>query len=193
MGIVRNFFPSSYYHIISRGNNKQEIFLHKRNFQRYIYYLEKYSEKFSIAILAFCLMPNHTHLLVKQKADKTVSDFMQSLHTAYTMYFNFRFSRTGHLFQGPYKHVLIETDEYLTHLSRYIHLNPSSAKLVLRPQDWQWSSYRSYLKLEPLNFVSKDEVMGLFSKINPVKDYKEFVDSRVDYQKEISLQKLFLE
>ena len=138
-------------------------------------------------------MPNHIHLLVAQELETPVSKFMQSLNTAYVMYFNLKHSRAGHLFQGKFKYIAVDTEEYLTHLSRYIHLNPSSAEIVSKPQDYPWSSYRYYLDLEESDFIEANEVLGYFSKKNPVKDYREFVESRIDYQKEISLQKFLLE
>lgn len=138
-------------------------------------------------------MPNHIHLLIKIDEKLTISDFMQALNTAYAKYFNARHSVSGHLFEGPYKHALVETDEYFVHLSRYIHLNPTSSGLVKRPEDYEWSSYRHFLNIEKSNFVEKLPILNYFSSDNPTADYKEFIESRVDYQKEISLQKLFLE
>src|SRR3972149_7368920 len=105
----RYFEPDNFYHIISRGNNKQAIFIFRRDYLRYLFNLEKYAREFLIKILAYCLMPNHVHLLLKQGSEKSVSKFMQTLNTAYTMYFNTRHSRTGHLFEGPFKHIPIET------------------------------------------------------------------------------------
>jgi len=193
MGIHRDFSPNSFYHIISRGNNEQLIFLHKRDYTRYLSCLEKYSRKFLIKISAFCLMSNHTHLLLKEGADPFISEFMHDFNTAYTMYFNLKHSRSGHLFEGPFKHILIETDEYLTHLSRYIHLNPTSAGLARKPEDYPWSSYRHYLGLEDLDFIDDEPILSYFPRKNPRKGYQEFVESRIDYQRELALQKLFLE
>jgi len=189
---TRIFLTDVYYHLICRGNN-QDIFLIKRDFQKYIAGLEKYSQKFQVEIVAFSLMPNHVHLLVRQKSETPLSKFMQVLSTSYATYFNFKHKRKGHLFENRFKHIEVGTDEYLIHLSRYIHLNASSARLVKMPEEYLWSSYRYYLGLDNLNFVEKRLVLGYFSKKNPTKDYKEFVDSRIDYQKEISIQKLLLE
>jgi len=193
MSILRYFVPGNFYHIITRGNNKQQIFFFRRDYLRYLKNLEKYSKKFNIQALAYCLMPNHVHLLVKQKSETTVTDFMQSLNTAYSMYFNIKHSRSGHLFQGPFKHVLVETEEYLVHLSRYIHLNPSSANLARKPENYPWSSYKYYLGLEQNDFIDKEFILSHFAKKEGVGDYKDFVDSRIDYQRDISFQKLLLE
>ena len=138
-------------------------------------------------------MPNHIHLLVHQESETPISKFMQTLNTAYSMYFNLKHRHIGHLFQGKFKYVLVETDEYLVHLSRYIHLNPASAGIVKKPEDYQWSSYNHYLNIDKLEFIEEKPILSYFSSKNLLDDYKDFVESRIDYQREISLQKLFLE
>jgi REP element-mobilizing transposase RayT len=188
----RFFQENSYYHIVNWGNN-QNVFLHQRDYRKFLFGLEKYSKKFSISVLVYALMPDHIHLLVKQKPREAISKFMQSLMTSHVTYFNNKHRRYGHLFQGRFKHVVVDTDEYLVHLSRYIHLNPSSSSIVRKPEDYLWSSYRAYLGLEGVGFVTKRVILSYFSSKDPVGDYKQFVESRIDYQKEISLQKLFLE
>lgn len=188
----RIFLKNSIYHLISRGNN-QNLFLDDKDFLRFTFNLSKYSDKFIVRVLAFALMPNHIHLLVRQDSDFTLSKFMQTLTTAHANYFNLRHKRTGHLFEARFKHVEVTTDEFLVHVSRYIHLNPSSAGLVRNPEDYVWTSYQHYLGKVDLGFVDERLILAYFSKIDPVKDYKEFVEARVDYQREISLQKMFLE
>ncbi|OGY29575.1 MAG: hypothetical protein A3F35_02755 [Candidatus Woykebacteria bacterium RIFCSPHIGHO2_12_FULL_45_10] len=188
----RNFVQGDYYHLICRGNN-QNIFLGNKDYIRFLENLDNYSGKFSIKIFSFALMPNHVHLLVRQDSEIPISKFMQVLTTAHANYFNLKHRRTGHLFESRFKHIGVETDEYLVHLSRYIHLNPSSANIVTKPESYPWSSYRTFLKLEALNFVDRDTVLGYFSSKNPIRDYQEFVESRINYQKDISYQKLLLE
>ena len=189
---LRFFQENTYYHIISRGNN-QNVFLHIRDYKKFLSGLEKYSRKFQVDIIAYALMDNHIHLLIKQGPAKTISRFMQSLMTSYATYFNIKHRRIGHLFQGRFKHIQVETDEYLVHLSRYIHLNPSSAAMVKKPEDYMWSSYRHYLNLDKTPFVNEAPVLGYFSRKDSVEDYKNFVESRIDYQKEINIAKLFIE
>ncbi|OGY26930.1 MAG: hypothetical protein A2Z11_02615 [Candidatus Woykebacteria bacterium RBG_16_43_9] len=188
----RFFQENSFYHIISKGNN-QNVFLYQRDYKKFLFNLNKYSQKFQLTIIAYVLMPNHIHLLLKQSTAQAISKFMQSTMTSYATYFNFKHRRRGHLFQGRFKHIPVDQEEYLTHLSRYIHLNPSSASLVKKPEYYEWSSYRYYLDLEKTAFVDKKTILNYFSAKNPVEDYKLFVESRIDYQKDISLQKLFLE
>lgn len=191
MRAPRVFFKDSYFHLITRSN--QTIFTGKRDYLRYIENLSKYSKKFSVKILAFALMPNHVHLLVQQLTDSPLSKFVQVQNTAYVNYFNLRFKRYGSLFQSHFRALMIDSDEYLVHVSRYIHLNPSSAQLVLKPEDYFWSSYRIYLGLDDSDFVDKKTVLTYFSSKDQVQDYRDFVASRIDYQKEISLQKLLID
>jgi len=188
----RSFQENSFYHLISRGNS-QDIFLFLRDYKKFLFNLGKYAKKFDLNIVAFALMPNHVHLLVKQESQHTISKFMQSLMTSYATYFNLKHNRTGHLLQGRFKHVLVETDEYLVHVSRYIHLNPSSAGIVRKPEDYPWSSYKHFLGLDKLTFIDKKPILAYFSRKNPVGDYQDFVNSQIDYQREISIQKLFAE
>ena len=123
-----HFVQGGYYHIYNRGNRKQKIFLHDIDFRRYLAKLKEYKDKHNVTILAYCLMPNHVHFLLRQNSPEPVSTFVQKLHTAYSMYFNKKYEQVGHLFADRFKAKIVTKDEYLTHLSRYIHLNP--AKLV---------------------------------------------------------------
>ncbi len=133
-------YSNQYYHVYNRGNNKELIFFESRN---YLYFLKKVSENFknSIDIIAYCLMPNHYHLVVRINKDGYLEKAMHKISTGYTRAINIVFSRNGHLFSGRYKNKLIPNDEYLIHLCRYIHLNPVRAKLVEKVGDWEFSSY----------------------------------------------------
>jgi putative transposase len=156
--------PGEYYHIYNRGNNRQKIFLEEENYLFFLrrlreYLVEKESRlpKFdklrksaSLApparIIAYCLIPNHFHLLV-QPNDNALSRHLQKFFISYTKAFNTRYERVGALFQGAFKAKRIDRDEYLVYLSYYIHLNPVWAGLAKRPEDWGFSSYQDYLAL----------------------------------------------
>lgn len=131
----------------------------------------------SLDLLAFCLMPNHFHLLIKQYDEKAIHQFMNSLGTRYSAYFNKRNSRVGPLYQGVYKAVMVESDEQLLHLSRYIHRNPIK---LLRPAqklaDYRFSSYRQYLGLINYKWMKVGEILNFFSKSNPRATYRYFVE-----------------
>lgn len=132
-----------------------------------------------ITLSAYCLMPNHFHLLVKQKEERSIDQFMNSLCTRYSMYFNRTHKRVGVLFQDVYKAVRVTSEEQLLHLTRYIHRNPASQGDPLR--DYTYSSYRDYLGLANTLWVSKDAVLGHFSKEEKsTNSYRSFVEDNND-------------
>lgn len=121
-------------------------------------------------------MPNHFHLQVRQLKENGISIFMSQVLNSYTKYFNTKYERVGALFQGAFKSVLIETDEQLIHLSRYIHLNPVVSGISKNPEDYHWSSYHEYLE-EPV-LCSPSEVLNFFQS---KEKYKEFVQDQIEY------------
>lgn len=124
-----------------------------------------------VNLMVYCLMPNHFHLLIKQKNEKTINSFMNSIFTRYTMYFNKKNKRVGHLFQGRYKAVLVETDEQLLHLSRYIHRNPARPGL-----EACYSSFGDYIGIRKTAWIDTKQILSHFSKTNPSLNYKAFVE-----------------
>ena len=130
-----------------------------------------------VQIIAYCLMPTHLHLILVQLKDKGISIYMKNLLDSYTRYFNVKNGRKGPLWQGRFKSVLIDGDEQLLHLTRYIHLNPTSDELVEKVEDWPYSSYHEFLGL-------KDETICNFSPYLDIKatSYRHFIEERKDYQ-----------
>lgn len=138
------------------------------------------------AILAFCLMPNHFHFLLKQQTEKGIATFLGNLQNSYAKYFNTKYERIGPLFQPMFKAVRIETNEQLIHVSRYIHLNPSTGYIV-EPKnllDYRWSSLETYVgkNSQVHTFVEPEIVLGVFKEN---KSYEKFVFDQADYQKEL--------
>jgi REP element-mobilizing transposase RayT len=131
------------YHVYNRGNNQQPIFFDRANYLFFLQRLRDYIVPKAAEILVYCLMPNHYHLLVRLNTDQ-FSDAMQSFGQSYTNAINKRYERVGSLFQGRFQAIHVDREEYLLHLSRYIHLNPVPS-LVRRPEDWEFSSYREYI------------------------------------------------
>jgi putative transposase len=131
--------------------------------------LNNFSEE--IDLLAYCLMPNHFHLLLKQKPATAIKSFMQSLATKYSIYFNRRHDRVGSLFQSVFKAVEIKSEEQLVYLSKYIHLNPIEANLP----NWKYSSLSNYLRQFSQIWVKPDEILALFSENNPNLSYNNFI------------------
>jgi len=200
-----------YYHIYNRGNSKQNIFLDKEDYFRFIslLYISNTSESFNLYDLsrssnfsvyeidktdilvhigAFCLMPNHFHVLITQMEENGISKFMQKLSTAYSMYFNKKYKRTGCLFEGKFKSQHVDTDEYLKYLFSYIHLNP--VKLIQK--DWKESgiknkktavdhllkySYSSYL-----DFIGKKRVEN---KILNTESFPKYFIDKTSITKEV--------
>jgi putative transposase len=142
-----------------------------------------------IQIVAYCIMPTHIHLILKQLEERGITTFMSNLLNSYSRYFNIKHKRKGPLWEGNFKSVLVKNDEQLLHLTRYIHLNPVTAYLVDKPEDWLWSSYNEYLsKIREENRICKyDDILNI--KIN---SYKEFVENRIAYQRELKIIKELL-
>jgi len=169
------FIKSSVYHVYNRGHNKQQIFINHKDYSRYLKRAGEYIGKHQVTLFAYCLMPNHIHLLIRQDGDVSIDRFIHRLHTAYTMYFNKKYERVGSVFQGRFKAKLVDTDEYLLHVSRYIHINPielfhvQGRALISELGAYPWSSYGQYVesRLKPLcdptfilNYFSNSPLRG---------------------------------
>lgn len=133
-----------------------------------------------ITLLSYCLMPNHFHLLVKQKSINSLDCFMNSLSTRYVMYFNRKYKRVGHLYQDVYRAVLVESDPQLLYLTAYIHRNPLALALQGDPFQTQPSSYKEYLGLRKTEWVNPSEVLSYCSKNNSRLSYESFVKQESD-------------
>jgi len=136
----RFFIPGSYYHIIARGNKKEHIFLDDNDFNFFLFLLQKNWEKKPLNILAFSLMSNHLHLLVKASAEP-LSSYFQPVLTTYAIYFNRKYQKTGHVFEDRFKSFLIDSDDYLYEVFRYILLNPVRAYLTKDLSTYKWTSF----------------------------------------------------
>lgn len=142
-----------------------------------------YSEKEKlIEIIAYCVMPTHLHLVLKQLKENGISTFVSNVLNSYSRYFNIRYNRKGPLWEGRFKSVLVKNDEQLLHLTRYIHLNPVTAYLVDNPEEWVASSYKEYLSETCPNALCKyTDIL----QINPV-SYSEFVKNRISFQRDLA-------
>jgi len=215
MGSKKRFFElNKFYHIMTKSIAGYVVFNSDSDYQRMLkmmefynhdglnirfsyYYQFKDSELFKkrvdlseydklVDIIAYCLMPTHIHFLMTPLKENGISIYMKNLLNSYTRYFNAKNARKGPLWQGRFKSVLVDSDEQLLHLTRYIHLNPTSAGFVENPENWKYSSYKDFSGKQEesrtiCNFKS-------YLDISP-KTYKEFVESRKDYQRELALIK----
>ena len=176
---IRIEYPGALYHITSRGNAGEPIFLEDEDRKRFLTVLEEVVEDYQWICHAYCLMANHYHLLIETPGGN-LSSGMRQLNGIYTQSFNRRHGRTGHIFQGRFKAILVEKETYLLELCRYIVLNPVRAGIVISPKTWKWSSYRATCGLEraPL-FLYTDWILSQFGEDRAVacKAYDRFVCS----------------
>lgn len=141
---LRIEFEDAFYHITSRGNERKKIFLDDYDKKKFMEILKEYHNKFKAVFHCFVLMDNHYHLLLETPA-ANLTGIMHAINSRYTGYFNRKYHRSGHLFQGRYLAILFEKETYLLELSRYVHLNPVRAGMCALPQDYQFSSYPGYI------------------------------------------------
>ena len=203
------------YHIYNRGVERRHIFGNAREYGRFLDIMHYYqhanpalryskflqqptdvrtgifealmAEPTIVDILSFCLMPNHFHLLIRQQSEGGISRFLANICNSYTKYFNTKHARVGPLLQGTFKAVLVETDEQLVHVSRYIHLNPVSSLIIPKEKlnEYLWSSFPEYLGMRP-GFTSTDTVLSYF----PSREhYHNFVSDQADYAKTLERTK----
>lgn len=160
---LRLHVPGLWYHVMSRGNNKQVIFTDQRDCERYLVLLRDACQRFGVRCLAYCLVQNHVHLLL-QPSDIPLARMMQQLNSVYCQWFNRRHGRVGHVLQGRYKALIVESPQYLLNVLRYILRNPVAAGLARTPAAWSWSSYLATAGLVPCpSFLSVEDVWGLLN------------------------------
>ena len=176
---LRIEYPGAWYHVMNRGLEKKPIFLCNKHKQYFLSLLAQISDNFKVEVHAYCLMENHYHLLMHTPF-ANLSRAMQYLNGVYAQRFNVVQDRCGPLFQGRYKAILVDSDEYLLTVSRYIHLNPVDANIVYRPEHFRWSSYRAYLLDSGPSWLHKEEILNCFQQIRPHKEYKLFVEQHLE-------------
>jgi len=156
--------PHLLYHVFSRTNSGDSAFPDRRDMGKFLEYLAKYADMFEFRIHAFCLMPTHFHLLVESGPRAELSEFMKRLLTAYTIYYNRRHARHGHLFQGRFKSLVVDKSDYLLALSRYIHLNPAATSGKRRYETYEGSSMKYFLGGGEPPFLHTGEILAWFNK-----------------------------
>lgn len=206
------FVNESYYHVYNRGIDRRHTFTNKREYTRALELLTFYQytnipirysrfieapEKLRqsyygtmqnsgklVEVVAYCLMPNHFHLLIKQRKEKGIASYVSNFINAYTKYFNTKYQRIGPLFQGVFKAVFVETDEQLIHLTRYIHLNPVSSRMITTETLplFPWSSHPHYLKRTNSELIEKTTVSTILEMIP---NYEKFIIDQIAYAQEL--------
>jgi len=162
------------HHVVQRGNNREKVFFHKKDKERYLSLLKKYSDKWDAPILAYCLMNNHVHLLTRPKKEESLYKMMQGVTLCYTQYINREHRRTGRLWESRYHSCIVAKEKYLWAVARYIEQNPIRAKIVKKAEDFPYSSARAHIA------GARDEALGeeLF-KEEQRKDYKKIIRSNI--------------
>ncbi|MBI2588985.1 transposase [Candidatus Saccharibacteria bacterium] len=188
---IKIYVPEAFYHVYNRGLDKQLIFIDNTDYSVFLSLFKRYLanetvkdpsrrtyEKLAneVELLAYCLIPNHFHLLIYQIDSMGMPKLVQRVLTSYSMYFNKKYKRTGPLFQDTYRASQISSDEYLQHVSRYIHLNPKNWR------HWDFSSLRYYQGSQKADWINVSRVLRIFRNN---KEYLEFVADYEDYKRSI--------
>lgn len=208
---IKKFYQGEIYHVFNKSIADYKIFgsfdkgeafikrlyyynssLIKESFSKYIEKNKDYKlnnllipqENSYVKFLAYCLMPDHYHLLVKVLKDDIFSKFIGDVENSFSRYLNLKQKRKGPLWQSRFKAVRIKSNEQLLHVSRYIHLNPTTSSLVKRPEDWHFSSYKEYIN----NPKILRDILKEISIIDG-KSYKKFVENNIDYQRKLKMIK----
>ncbi len=220
-GSIKQYTEGGHYHVYNRGVERRRIFLDDQDYRVFLHLLEFYLSPASdfgkhplaemtgfspvrarpleplyqkVDLICYCLMPNHFHLLLKQTEKDGMEKLLRRVLTAYVGYFNRRYDRIGHLFQGTYKAVLADSDEQLLHLSRYIHQNPTLTRGYLN--QYPYSSYPCYIGERRSDWLKTEPVLSFFRSpkaktLGGFRNYKEFVES--DEEQDKILGKLVIE
>lgn len=189
---LRIEYEGAFYHTTARGNERKRIFFAKSDYEAFIGYLKEAKEKYGARLHCYVLMTNHYHLLV-ETPQGNLSRLMQYLNGTYTSHFNRKRRRSGHLFQGRYKAIVVDRDSYLLELSRYLHLNPVRAGLVVRPEDYPYSSYRAYVSRGKDDLIDRDLILGMISQDRRAgrRGYRDFVERVVAEELEDPLKSVY--
>lgn len=178
---LRIEFENAVYHITSRGNERKKIYRDDGDKEKFLGLLEDYKNRYNFLIHCFVLMDNHYHLVIETLRPNLIK-IMHGLNSGYTGYFNKKYKRSGHLFQGRYKAIIVDKENYLLELSRYVHLNPLRAKIINKPQDYKWSSYGGYIRKKEVNNLNNyNWLLSIFGNEEKKsrRQYKEFVEEGI--------------
>ena len=183
---LMSFTASQLYHIYNRGSNRQPIFFEEANYYYLLRLFKKYSPIMRISVIAYCLMPNHYHFLVRQDAEIPAGLLFQRVFNAYTKAINKKYERTGTLFQGRYRCILLVNTSHLFQLCRYIHANPVKARLVESPEQWPFSNFQEWVGTRAGTLCDLDFVRTNFGTANEYMDFiQEYLASRAELPPEI--------
>jgi REP element-mobilizing transposase RayT len=180
-----------YYHVYNRGVAGNVVFFSPDNYLYFVRLLARNAARYAVTIVAYCLMPNHYHLLLTPTRDHNASKFMHSVASSYSQALNQRLGRQGPLFQGRFRAVWVDREAYLTHVARYIHANPVMAGLVTRAEAWPYSDYAEVIGIRP---VAQRDGSLVPERFETGAAYREFVEGYVmDAQAARQFERYFLD
>ncbi len=174
---LRIEFPNAWYHVMNRGRRAEKIFVNQTDYKIFVELLKETAETWNINVAAYCLIPNHYHILINTP-EANISRSMRHLNGVYTQRFNRRHQLDGPLFKGRYKSILVGADDYLLQVVRYIHKNPVEAGLVEKPEQYFWSSHRGYFSTaKKWVWLHKEFIFSLLTSTKQgwIKAYKKFM------------------
>ncbi|MGO8989532.1 MAG: transposase [bacterium] len=189
---LRIEYAGALYHITARGNERKRIFLDDADRKKFLGILGDYHDRYGILIHGYVLMDNHYHLILETPKGNLLK-VMHGLNGGYTGYFNRKYGRTGHLFQGRYKGIIVDKDSYLIPLSRYVHLNPVRARVVERPEQYRWSSYPGYIgKGKQHEWMEYAWILSQFGsrRLKAKRKYREYTEEALKKKVESPLKNL---
>jgi putative transposase len=193
--VIKEDAPDSFQHVYARGHSKHKIYVDEEDYITFLTLLQRYlsaeeaHDPYGVSypnfynkleLVAYCLMPSHFHLLVYQRQPRAMAQFMQSVLTSYSRYFNKKYKRSGSLFESRYKASMISDDSYLDHITRYIHLNPRHWR------DYAYSSLPYYLQRDEVSWIRPKRILELFSSRD---EYLKFVSDHVEQKKMMDILK----
>lgn len=150
-------YPNLIYHIINRGNNRDIVFVEEEDYYHYLNTIQRYKKKYQFHLYAYCLMTNHVHLLIKVTDQGNISRIMQSITVAHTRWYNFKYRRCGHVWQGRFHSPIVSEDGHLLKVMQYIEQNPVRAKMVEDPVQYRYSSYRLNIRKKDSKLIDRSE------------------------------------
>ena len=180
------------FHVFSRGNNRQPIFLDELDRLVFLKYCRDAKKQFDYRLFTYALMDNHFHLLLQMEKDSSLAQLMHNIEFMFARYTNRKYRRVGHLFQGRYNSLPVETDSYFRTVDRYIHLNPVRAGMVAKPEDFQWSSYQARFQGAKNDWVDHQTALDYFGndRERQLQGYRRFTDDAIAKPAEMTLDQL---
>jgi len=189
---LRLEYEGALYHVTGRGDDRRKIYFREGDYRKFLEYVAEAKKRYGILLHCYVLMSNHYHLLL-ETLRANLSRAIHYINGSYTTWINRKDKRSGHLFQGRYKAILVDKDSYLLELSRYLHLNPVRAGIVKRPEDYPYSSYRAYKSDQRDSLVTRGLILGVVSpqEAEAQKGYRAYVEGAIGEELESPLKHLY--